>query len=278
MSKKEIPKKVFQNYLKYIISKNFVVARNNAFTTINHVEDHFDKNKPSLEYKLQTKSNITSSIADNQSTSQLRTDIKNYKLRDSLNTLDESLYKDLNRYSKIDSIREYVKSNIIKGTSQELVIQDSLCINLEDEKANKKLDSIILEVTYEGFFPNALDEYRQSVNDKEKHKLQYEVTFTAIPKDITYKPPLETLIPTISGIQTAIVSNTDSNTKDHSNTIDTDDQGRIKVLFHFEQNQTTSCYLRLSNIHSGDGYGTQFLPRVNQEVIVSFINGNPNNQ
>ncbi len=245
------------------------------FKASNHIEDFFDKDKPSLEYKTQSGSNITSSVLDNESTSQLRSDIKRYNLRSKLNLLDESYYKDLNRYTKIDSQREYVKSNIIFGSSEELNINDSLCIELEDERANKKIDSIILEVKYEGFFPNALDEYRQNINPKEKHKLQYEVEFIAIPKDITYKPEIKTSKPKINSILTAIVSNGNANTKDYDNTIDVDDQGRIKVLFHFEENQITSCYLRVSNLHSGNGYGTQFLPRVNQEVIVSFINGDP---
>lgn len=245
------------------------------FKASNHIEDFYDKDKPSLEYKTQNGANIISSVEDNQSTSQLRSDIKRNSLRDKLNLLDESYYKDLSRYTQIDSMREYVQSNIINADSQELNIEDCICISLEDERANKQIDTIILEVKYQGFFPNALDEYRQNINDDKKHELQYEVNFKAIPKDIIYKPNVTIVKPRINSIQTAIVSNGDSNTKDFSNTIDVDEQGRIKVLFHFEENRTTSCYLRLSNMHSGDGYGTQFLPRVNQEVIVSFINGDP---
>ena len=246
------------------------------FKATNYIQDYYDKDKPSLEYKIQAGSNISSLIFDNESTSQLRTDIKKHKFQDKLNLLDESYYKDLSRYTKIDSQRQYVQANIIRGTSQELNIQDSLCINLEDEQANKQIDSIILSMTYDCFFPNALDEYKQSVNKKEKHKLQYEVSFIAIPKDIVYKPELKTIKPRIHSVLSAKVSNGNSNTKEDANTIDVDSLGRIKVLFHFEQNQITSCYLRLSNLHSGDGYGIQFLPRVNQEVIVSFINGDPN--
>ena len=246
------------------------------FKATNYIQDYYDKDKPSLEYKIQAGSNISSSIFDNESTSQLRSDIKKHKFQDKLNLLDESYYKDLSRYTKIDSQRQYVQANIIRGTSQELNIQDSLCINLEDEQANKQIDSIILSMTYDCFFPNALDEYKQSVNKKEKHKLQYEISFIAIPKDIVYKPELKTIKPRIHSVLSAKVSNGNSNTKDDANTIDVDSLGRIKVLFHFEQNQITSCYLRLSNLHSGDGYGIQFLPRVNQEVIVSFINGDPN--
>ena len=149
-----------------------------------------------------------------------------------------------------------------------------MCISLEDEKANKKIDSIILKVKYSGFFPNALDEYIQD-NLNNKQRMQYEVEFEAIPKDINYKPAITISKPKINSILTAIVSNINPNTKDYENTIDVDEQGRVKVLFHFERNQTTSCYLRVSNFYAGSNYGSQFIPRVNSEVIVSFINGNP---
>ncbi|QKF67313.1 type VI secretion system, syringe needle protein [Arcobacter venerupis] len=245
------------------------------FKTSNYVEDYYDKNNPSLDYKLSYGANINSSVKDNDSTKQLRTDIKKEKLRDKLNLLDESYYKDLNRYTKIDSQREYSKSNIIKGVSQELNINDSLCITLEDEKANKKIDVIILNVIYKGKFENALDEYRQNVKDNEKHELQYEVEFESIPKDINYKPSISIKKPRINSIVTAIVSNGESNTKDYENTIDVDDEGKIKVLFHFERNRISSCYLRVSNFYAGTNFGSQFLPRVNSEVIVSFVNGDP---
>ncbi|AXX92260.1 type VI secretion system, syringe needle protein [Malaciobacter molluscorum LMG 25693] len=243
------------------------------FTATNIIEDYYDYSNPSLEYKIQTGAAITSSIKDNQSTSQLRVDIKRNNLRDKLNVLDESLYKDLDKYNKIEAKREYVKSNLIKGTSQELVINDSLNIELEDERAKKVFDVIILEVKYNGIFPNALDEYIQNVNEKKKHELQYEVEFTSIPKDIDYVPAYTIIKPKINSVQTAIVASSNSNTKEDANTIDVDEQGRIKVLFHFEENKTISCYLRYSNFFAGNNYGAQFLPRVNSEVIVSFVNG-----
>ena len=234
------------------------------------VQDFYDKDKPSLEYVVKSGANITSSIKDNSSTKQLRTDIQREKFRDKLNLLNESFFKDLNRYTKIDSLSQYVKSNEILGTSLELHLKDSMCVTLDDEDANKSIDVIILEVNYKGYFPNALDEYASH-----ESQIQYEINFTSIPKDIIYKPPLTIIKPKIYGIQTAIVSNSNPNTKDYINTIDTDELGRVKVLFHFERNQTTSCYLRVSNISSGTQYGTQFIPRVNSEVIVSFVNGDP---
>ena len=244
------------------------------FKATNLFQDYYDKDNPSLEYKSSHKAIIDLSVKDNDTTKQLRNDLVKENFREKLNLLNESYYKDLNRYVKIDSQRQYVQSNIILGNSTELNIQDSLCISLEDEKANKKIDSIILKVKYSGFFPNALDEYIQD-NLNNKQRLQYEVEFEAIPKDINYKPPITISKPKINSILTAIVSNINPNTKDYENTIDVDEQGRVKVLFHFERNQTTSCYLRVSNFYAGSNYGSQFIPRVNSEVIVSFINGNP---
>lgn len=243
------------------------------FKTSHLVQDFYDKDNPSSEYKSSYGMNINSSIKDNDSTKQLRADLIKEKFRNKLNLFNESYYKDLNRYLKIDSQREYVQSNTIFGKSQELNIQDALCIILEDEKANKKVDSIILKVKYQGYFPNALDEYKQDNN--ENKKMQYEVEFEAIPKDISYKPPISVKKPKINSILTAIVSNTNPNTKDYANTIDVDDKGRVKVLFSFERNKTTSCYLRVSTFFAGNKYGSQFLPRVNSEVIVIFVNGDP---
>lgn len=55
------------------------------FVSSNYIEDYYDKDKPSLDYKTQSGSNIISSVKDNQSTSQLKSDIKRYSLRDRLN-------------------------------------------------------------------------------------------------------------------------------------------------------------------------------------------------
>ena len=59
------------------------------------------------------------------------------------------------------------------------------------------------------------------------------------------------------------------------NEIDVDEEGRIKVLFAFEENKTTSTYLKIMQVSAGDNYGFMFLPRVNTEVLVEFKNGDP---
>ncbi|SFV57357.1 VgrG protein [hydrothermal vent metagenome] len=74
---------------------------------------------------------------------------------------------------------------------------------------------------------------------------------------------------------TAIVSSGSKDTESTPNTIDVDSFGRIRVIFHFDEKYPTSCYIRFTNFSAGDGWGSQFIPRVNTEVIVNFLNGDP---
>jgi type VI secretion system secreted protein VgrG len=61
--------------------------------------------------------------------------------------------------------------------------------------------------------------------------------------------------------------------------IHTDSYGRVKVQFHWDRDgrfdELSSCWIRASQGMAGGGYGMMFLPRVGQEVIVDFLEGNP---
>lgn len=245
-----------------------------SFKTSAHKENYYDASRPSVAMVAEKgKQRSSYSMPDNEKTSQLRSTLGIERLRDRVEKLDGSLYKDLNRYTHLDALRSECDSIRILGSSYELFLSDAINTLLIDTKTNKKLQAIILSVRYEGYFPNALDEY---VSDAEPDRVNYKVTFTAIPADLIYKPKLSRLTqdkPRISGITTAIVANSEKTPQDHANTIDIDEKGRIRVIFHFDPKRPTSTYLPISNIYSGDGYGAQFVPRVNSEVIVEFING-----
>ena len=78
--------------------------------------------------------------------------------------------------------------------------------------------------------------------------------------------------PRILGLQTATVVGP------ASDEIHTDVHGRIKVHFHWdrvESNEASSCYIRVMQTSAGAGWGTFFLPRIGMEVVVSFLDGNP---
>lgn len=76
----------------------------------------------------------------------------------------------------------------------------------------------------------------------------------------------------IHGLQSAIVA---GNT---AGEINQDEQGRVRIQFHWDTQTSgdkTSCYVRVAQMMAGNGYGAQFIPRVGQEVLVSFVDGDP---
>jgi type VI secretion system secreted protein VgrG len=125
------------------------------------------------------------------------------------------------------------------------------------------------------------DHYRPDVN--QKYVLQsvshaatqedYSNSFTAFPADVAYRPPRLTSKPRISGTQTAIVVGK------AGEEIWTDKYGRVKVQFHWDQlgknDENSSCWIRVDYGWAGKQWGGIFLPRIGQEVIVSYLEGDP---
>jgi type VI secretion system secreted protein VgrG len=103
----------------------------------------------------------------------------------------------------------------------------------------------------------------------------YGNSFTCVPHDVPYRPSLITPKPMIAGVQTAIVVGPEGEQ------IHTDDEGygRVKVQFHWDRarqyNEKSSCWVRVSQSWAGTGWGTLFLPRIGHEVIVSFLESDP---
>lgn len=101
----------------------------------------------------------------------------------------------------------------------------------------------------------------------------YTNTFEAIPKATPFRPPRVTPRPVIYGGQTAMV------TGKSGEEIYTDEHGRIKVHFFWDrlgkQDEQSSCWVRVAQSWAGKGWGTMFLPRVGQEVVVTFLGGDP---
>jgi type VI secretion system secreted protein VgrG len=97
--------------------------------------------------------------------------------------------------------------------------------------------------------------------------------FTCIPADVQYRPRRTTEKPLINGPQTAIV------TGQEGEEITTDEFGRVKVHFHWdrwnEADDKSSCWIRVAQLWAGKKFGSMFLPRQGQEVIVEFLEGDP---
>lgn len=97
--------------------------------------------------------------------------------------------------------------------------------------------------------------------------------FKAINADEPFRPPRKTPKPTISGPQTAVV------TGPPGEEIFPDQYGRVIVQFHWDRvgrrDENSSCWIRVSQAWAGHNWGAMFLPRIGQEVIVEFLEGNP---
>ncbi|ORM53264.1 type IV secretion protein Rhs, partial [Mixta calida] len=104
-------------------------------------------------------------------------------------------------------------------------------------------------------------------------KTVHHVEFRVLPAEVTYRPAAATPWPKTYGPQTARVVGP------QGESIYTDRYGRIKVKFHWDResagDETSSCWVRVSSAWAGQGYGGVQIPRVNDEVVIDFINGDP---
>jgi type VI secretion system secreted protein VgrG len=241
------------------------------FEASTHTQDYYDPSKPSLDMSTTKASKSTETLKDNSHSAQLRRELTLLTLQDQLDTFEGSLSKELNRYSTLDSERSYISQLSITGSTNDVTLTDSIALTLNDTKVFKQTNAIILSVHYNGFFPNALDEL---IDAEHEHKEQYTATFSAIPSEVTYRPPYTITKPRIEGVHTARVSKGDQELTKGANEIDVNDKGEIRVIMHFDPNYPTTCYIPLNTLYAGDHYGMRFLPRVNSEVLISYINGN----
>ncbi len=101
----------------------------------------------------------------------------------------------------------------------------------------------------------------------------YTNTIRCIPANRIYRPPLVSVWPTMKGPQSAVVVGPPGEE------IYTDKYGRIKIQFPWDRyghhNENSSCWVRVSHNWAGKNWGGVFLPRIGQEVIVDFFDGDP---
>jgi type VI secretion system secreted protein VgrG len=105
------------------------------------------------------------------------------------------------------------------------------------------------------------------------HSLEYSNHFECIPHPTPFRPRRTTPVPVVHGTQTAIVVGP------AGEEIYVDKYGRVKVQFHWDRigayNEKSSCWIRVSQNWAGKRWGAMFIPRIGQEVIVDFIEGDP---
>ncbi|MDP9152488.1 MAG: type VI secretion system tip protein VgrG [Myxococcota bacterium] len=101
----------------------------------------------------------------------------------------------------------------------------------------------------------------------------YRCSFAAIPSSRQFRAAEETSKPRVEGPQTAIVVGPSGEE------IWTDSYGRVKLQFHWDRDgkadENSSCWVRVSQMWAGTNWGAMHIPRIGQEVIVDFLEGDP---
>jgi type VI secretion system secreted protein VgrG len=107
----------------------------------------------------------------------------------------------------------------------------------------------------------------------ESEEFIYQNQFTCTPSGLPYRPARESPKPFVQGTQTAVVVGPPGEE------IFTDKYGRVKVQFHWDRkgknNADSSCWVRVGTPWAGKNWGMIHIPRIGQEVIVDFEEGDP---
>jgi type VI secretion system secreted protein VgrG len=102
---------------------------------------------------------------------------------------------------------------------------------------------------------------------------EYRVHFSAIPYDVPFRPPQKTLKPVVRGSQTALVVGKSGEE------VWVDKYGRIKIHFYWDRegskDENASCWVRVATPWGGKGWGAITMPRIGNEVVVDFLEGDP---
>jgi type VI secretion system secreted protein VgrG len=149
-------------------------------------------------------------------------------------------------------------SRFISGFVFELIDHDREAFNQE---------YLLVHVSHTGSQPQVLEEGADSA------ECSYTNEFFCIPSSVEFRPRLRAQKPVVEGVQTAMVVGPEGEE------IYTDEHGRVKVQFHWDRegqrNERSSCWIRVSQVWAGAGWGAMFIPRIDQEVIVDFEEGDP---
>jgi type VI secretion system secreted protein VgrG len=150
---------------------------------------------------------------------------------------------------------------------------------IHDHDSAEQRQFVVLSLSHQGhnnlpgFNDHVLKDLGRSVPDEAG---TYRNSLTAIRRNVPFHPVFDQTLypkPTAQGMQSAIVVGP------QGEEIYTDDQHRVKIQFHWQRddnapaNERASCWVRVAAPMAGAGWGGNFIPRIGQEVLVTFIEG-----
>jgi len=117
--------------------------------------------------------------------------------------------------------------------------------------------------------PFLLTEVRHRAFESPQGERVYENSFHCLPLQVMPRPERPKTLPRVEGPQTAVVEDV------RATGPGTDKLAQVKIKFHWA-GQQSACWVRVGQLAAGSKWGGYFIPAIGQEVIVQFINGNPN--
>lgn len=171
------------------------------------------------------------------------------------------------RYLKIQSEGLKSKSARVQGRANSYAMRTGLLFKLMEHTREKENGEYLIIAATTTVTSGEIEQYSPDSENR------IEIDFSAIPKNRTYRSPRTTINPIIAGPQTAIVVGK------QGQEIWTDSFGRVKVQFFWDRfgkkDESSSCWIRVAQVWSGKGWGSIHIPRIGQEVIVEFLEGDP---
>jgi type VI secretion system secreted protein VgrG len=199
----------------------------------------------------------------------------NLSLMSTLADDNEEHYDYPGEYGTVSEGERYARVRLEEVESLQFVVTgSSRCRSFRPGYTFKLIGHFRTDTNQEYFLTtvthDALDStYRQGKGQAH----HYRNTFKAIPKTIPFRPERVTERPTVHGLQPALVVGK------LGEEIWVDKYGRVKVQFYWDRdgkkNENSSCWCRVSQIWAGKNWGWITIPRIGQEVLVDFLEGNP---
>lgn len=211
-------------------------------------------------------------------------------LREQKNEVDNRkrnrpIYRPMGRRYTGDDLEQQVQdrsgnyqrqSRHIEGSSNAIAFGPAKRIELENYQGPCGLEDaklILTSLSHSGHCPEELIGADSVQDQDDGEDMRYGNHFSCVLAETELRPERPRSKPTIHGPQTAVVSGP------KNDEIYTEEHGRIKVRFHWDDSDSrddaSTCWVRVAQGWSGPGWGFQFLPRVGMEVIVEFLEGDP---
>lgn len=171
-------------------------------------------------------------------------------------------------YAKIRLEELQSEHEVVEGTANHQQISTGNIFTLDNyPRDDQNQDYLIISANYQLHSDVYVSGTSASADES------FSCQFSAIDHKRQFRTQRVTPKPIVQGLQTAIVVGPSDEE------IYTDDFGRIKVQFHWdrvgESDENSSCWVRVAQAWAGNSWGGIFLPRIGQEVIVSFLEGDP---